>query len=165
MHQNYVLYLYRAHSPSGGDDHVVGSATVVEVAIFIGTAQVLCGHPLATAQHHQLAGRARGTDFALGVVDLDHRAWHGFAQRTALDGEVFCSGVACQHHSDLCGAVHTAYRQTKRLLHEVGRVVVDGLTGEGQLLEVVVVVTRFAAVLHHAVVGSGRRHIGEAMRR
>ena len=163
VHEQHVLDLDGAHGPARRDDHVVGATTVVEVAVLVGAAQVLGGNPFALALHHELAGLARWADAAFGVMHFDPRARHGLAERAALDRKVQRAWIAHQHHADLGRAIHAADFEAEDLLHIVGRVVVDGLAGERELVERVEIVARLAAVLHHAVVRGGGRHVGEAV--
>ncbi|MDT4838882.1 hypothetical protein FQZ97_726550 [compost metagenome] len=136
---------------------------MVEIARAVEAAQVLGGYPLATALDHELS---RGTDRAqatVSVVHLHPGAGHRLAQGAAHDSEIRCTGVADENHPDLGRAVHAADLQAEGLLHEVRRLVVDGLTGERQLFEGIAVAAGDTAVLHHAVVRCRRRHVGEAV--
>ena len=163
VHQDHVLDLDGAHGPARGNDHVVGAAAVIEVAVGVDAAQVLGRQPLAAAQHHQLAGDAGRAGLAVVALHLHLGARNGLAERAFLDREIGRAGVAGQHHADLGRAVHAADFQAEGGAHEVGGVVVYGLAGERQLLQRKAVVAGLAAVLHHAVVGGGRRHVGEAV--
>src|SRR5690606_11675147 len=106
--QNGVFDLDGAHGPAGRDNHVIGTAAMPEVAVFIRASQVFGGHPFAAPPNLQFARHAGRAGGAAGILHLRAQARHRLAQRTRLDLEVQRAGVADQAHADFGSAVHAA---------------------------------------------------------
>src|SRR5690606_10631260 len=110
--------LDRAHGPAGGDDHIVGPAVMVEIAVLVGVAAVLGREPLAVAPDLDLTGDARRTGRAVGRLHLDATAGDGLAERAGLHRQVLGARIAREDHADLGRAVHAARRHAEGLLDE-----------------------------------------------
>ena len=61
--QHRVLDLDGAHGPAGGDDHVVGAAGMIEIAVLVDPAEVLGGKPGVAPPDLDLAGHAGRAGF------------------------------------------------------------------------------------------------------
>src|SRR3546814_103460 len=81
MFQDGVFDLDRAHGPARRNDHIIGAAGMVEIAVAVDAAQVFRGHPDATAPDFPFAGDARCAGLARYNLDLHNTPRHGLTTR------------------------------------------------------------------------------------
>src|SRR5690606_33838448 len=80
MLEDGVFDLDGAYGPARGNDDVIGTAGVVEVAVFVGAAEILGGDPFAATQYLHLADFTRFAGPAFGVLHLDDAAGNRLAE-------------------------------------------------------------------------------------
>ena len=155
MPEQGVLDLHRAHRPAGRDDDIVRPPRVEEPAVLVGAAKVLGRKPSVAPTDDDLSrGPGRGHHSAR-IADRHLDARHRLAEASRLHGKVGRARIAPEDHPDLRRPVHAASEPPERPFDELGRVGVDRLTGERELLDTKAMATRGPAVLHHPVVGGG----------
>src|SRR5215470_8756110 len=155
-----ALHFHRADRPARRDDHVVGAAAVVEVALRVGPAAILGGKPSVAPLHLYLARLVGSAARAVGTLHLHLHAGHRLAERARLHSKIERARVGGEDDADLGGAVHAAHWSTEGGLREETGGLVHGLTGERELADRVAVATRGARGLHHAIVRGRGREIG-----
>ena len=160
MLEEDVLDLHRTHRPARGDDHVVGSPRVVEVALLVDGAAVLGVEPGVAAPDHDLADLIRRAGLAVRPLHLDLYSRHRLAEGAGLDHVIPRPRIVGEDYPHLGGTVHAAHGHVERVFHERAGGAVDGLAGEGKLADCVAIARHLSRGLHHPVVGRRRREVG-----
>src|SRR5215472_17064596 len=93
MTQQRVLNLHRAHRPAGGDDHVIGTPGMEEIAVIVDPAAVLGRKPSAVPPDFDFADLSRRARAAIRPLHLHPDARYRFAECAWLRYEVIRAGV------------------------------------------------------------------------